>query len=177
MRDPFPDTSLGFSYKTLSLSPHLIDGETEVSMGRAGHCQWRGVGTCPWPPPRDSLSTPAQTAARVGQPWAQGLLPPAGRSQGVGVPAGPPLLLISGAGSNPTCLLGHTQRGAHVYTCTRMHTHRSKGPHPGKSKHLLQGKQQARLPREKMWPNQTQAACGPHSRWHPRVTMTSQVWW
>lgn len=184
MPDPFPDTSLGFRYKKVSLSPHLTDGETEVSVGRAevpaGGVEWGlAPGLHPGTPVHSRpASCPRGTAVRPGaldicRPEPGGRGPPLHRASH----PEPPLPLTSGAGSNLACLLGHMQRDTHLYTCTRMHTHHSEGPRPGKSKHLLQGKQQARLPREKMWPNQTQAACGPRSRCYPRVTMASRVWW
>lgn len=60
-----------------------------------------------------------------------------------------------GAGSNPNCLLGREHRDPH--TCTHRRRRWSSTP-PGESEHLHQREQQACLPREKMWPNQTQAA-------------------
>lgn len=151
----------------------------------AGPSDGEGRSTaCPCPPSSGTpvhsrpASCPRGTAVRPGaldicRPEPGGRGPPLHRASH----PEPPLPLTSGAGSNLACLLGHMQRDTHLYTCTRMHTHHSEGPRPGKSKHLLQGKQQARLPREKMWPNQTQAACGPRSRCYPRVTMASRVWW
>lgn len=95
----------------------------------------------------------------------QGVAGP-GRPQSEPLPAQTPA-----ASEDSSCTGAHTCTHAHACTRTTM-----RSPAPGKSKHLQQRKRQARLPREKMWPNQTRAACGPIPATTP-VTMASPVWW